>query len=310
MEFNLSNIHWLDAFTPPVEAQLELLGASVKTHLGRVPEQGPPDLGGGPDGPPSPPWPRAFWPITIAASIFGLVALCILVMAIQARNGEPKTTVSDSPPVRDGKGHANPAADSDGAKPPNPPAPRARIPPEGPARLTRRVHLEVWTVDSDQIIQEDVGVSGFAFGNEGWNDYDFTVAASKSAGPGGLRVDFRLSQGKGLNLEIGGYDNKKHRLIRTSNPSGVRGKGVAIEIQSKPGTIQSLEWYKLKVSLRGPRIRIALDDHLLFDCMDNHSEKGCVGLRCLNSAGRFRNIKVTAPDGTVLWEGPPDLRKE
>jgi formylglycine-generating enzyme required for sulfatase activity len=35
MEFNLSNIHWLDAFTPPVEAQLELLAASVSKQLGK-----------------------------------------------------------------------------------------------------------------------------------------------------------------------------------------------------------------------------------------------------------------------------------
>ncbi len=33
MEFALSNRHWLDAFTPPVERQLELLARSVKTLL-------------------------------------------------------------------------------------------------------------------------------------------------------------------------------------------------------------------------------------------------------------------------------------
>jgi hypothetical protein len=35
MEFNLSNIHWLDAFTPPVKARLELLAASVNKLLGK-----------------------------------------------------------------------------------------------------------------------------------------------------------------------------------------------------------------------------------------------------------------------------------
>jgi hypothetical protein len=34
MEFHMSNIHWLDAFTPPIEWQLELLARSVKTLLG------------------------------------------------------------------------------------------------------------------------------------------------------------------------------------------------------------------------------------------------------------------------------------
>ena len=82
------------------------------------------------------------------------------------------------------------------------------------------------------------------------------------------------------------------------------------KIQSSPGTIQSLDWYKLKISLRGTRIHIELDDHMLFDCADDFSQKGGVGLRCEHSAARFRNIKVTAPDGTILWEGLPDLPKE
>ena len=33
MEFALGNTHWLDAFTPPVERQLEKLARSVKTLL-------------------------------------------------------------------------------------------------------------------------------------------------------------------------------------------------------------------------------------------------------------------------------------
>jgi uncharacterized protein (TIGR03067 family) len=35
MEYALSNTHWLDAFTPPVERQLEFLATSVKTLLGK-----------------------------------------------------------------------------------------------------------------------------------------------------------------------------------------------------------------------------------------------------------------------------------
>ena len=38
MEFALGNRHWLDAFTPPVERQLELLALSVKTLLANDPE--------------------------------------------------------------------------------------------------------------------------------------------------------------------------------------------------------------------------------------------------------------------------------
>ncbi|WP_406698042.1 hypothetical protein V5E97_04230 [Singulisphaera sp. Ch08] len=78
-------------------------------------------------------------------------------------------------------------------------------------------------------------------------------------------------------------------------------------IRSIPGTIRPLDWHEVKISLRGQRIHIELDDRELFACTDNYSQKGDVSLYFSNSSGRFRNIKVTAPDGTVLWERPRDL---
>jgi len=116
-------------------------------------------------------------------------------------------------------------------------------------------------------------------------------------------------------LVVGGLGNM-HYLTgeRLGNrATEIRSKPGTIKplVRSKPGTIQPLEWYKLKISLRGPSIRIELDDHVLFNCTDNLSQRGLVVLRCYSSGGgRFRNIKVTAPDGAVLWEGPPDLPKQ
>jgi hypothetical protein len=84
----------------------------------------------------------------------------------------------------------------------------------------------------------------------------------------------------------------------------------ATEIRSKPGTIQPLRWYKLKISLRGSHAHIELDDHSRFDFTTKRrftGAKGGVQLRTYGCARRFRNIKLTAPDGTVLWDGPPDL---
>jgi hypothetical protein len=78
-------------------------------------------------------------------------------------------------------------------------------------------------------------------------------------------------------------------------------------IKSTPGTIQPDQWYKVRISLEGQRIRIELDGHKIFDEVNEFSEKGFVALKCWDSDGRFRNFKVAAPDGTLLWEGPPDL---
>ena len=43
----------------------------------------------------------------------------------------------------------------------------------------------------------------------------------------------------------------------------------------------------------------------LFDFHDERHPKGRVGLQTFGSSVRFKNIKVTSPEGKVLWEGPP-----
>ena len=81
MEFALGNRHWLDAFTPPVERQLELLARSVKTLLANdtEPAAGPLEPGdklprAKVDVPPTR-WPAWVWPSVVAGVLMiGLLA--------------------------------------------------------------------------------------------------------------------------------------------------------------------------------------------------------------------------------------------
>ena len=121
---------------------------------------------------------------------------------------------------------------------------------------------------------------------------------------GGLAIGFRgIKNVGGYTFFIGGSDYK-HSLGQTRPTHKT-------EIRSTPGTIRPLEWYKVKISLRGSHIRIELDDQMIFDCRDDFSQKGRVKFgansKFTSSAGRFRNIKVTDPAGKVLLEGLPDL---
>ena len=72
-------------------------------------------------------------------------------------------------------------------------------------------------------------------------------------------------------------------------------------------------WYTARVKARGDHFECFINDgdteQRLVDFDDDHHPKGCVGLRTWNSSYRFRNIKVTAPDGRVLWQGPPAIGK-
>jgi hypothetical protein len=156
----------------------------------------------------------------------------------------------------------------------------------------------VWTAEGDQLLKEGLGTDWVSFGDNDWTDFDLTFEARKRAGPGGFGASFRMGSGKQIWLSLG--DNNKHRL-------GLLSPGKRSEIQSSLGTIRPLAWYKVTISLRVPRIRIELDDHLLFALTDEFRQKGRVELKCSDSAGAFRNIKLSAPDSTVLWDGPPEL---
>jgi hypothetical protein len=177
-----------------------------------------------------------------------------------------------------------------------------RIPPSGPARLAARVIGGLWTVEGDEHVKEGPGFGRVIFGDERWTDYDLTFEARKSAGPEGFGGIFRESNGKHYFYHFGYVNNSRHFLCRYL----AEGHKFS-DIQPRPGAIQAMEWYRVKVSQRGAHIRIELDDHLLFACDDYFSRGGNIGLGFYDSSGRYRNIKVTAPDGTVLWEGPPDL---
>jgi hypothetical protein len=186
-------------------------------------------------------------------------------------------------------------------RPPVPPASPNRIPPAGPARRARDVTGN-WTVEGDQLTKEGPGSGGVAFGDQGWSDYDLTFEAFPSDPGSRFDPGFRLCEAGGYSLEFNDNGNQ-HTLWRVLR-SGDRPSVSAV--RSSPGRIQPLEWYKVKITLRKQDIRIELDNHLLYACKDGFLQKGNVSLSLFNG-GRFRNIKVTAPDGTVLWEGPPDL---
>jgi hypothetical protein len=268
--------------------------------------------------------PRTLALIAAAASLFGLVALVAIVIAIKSKGGEAKTTNADDSADQVGSGgtsggqarsdngparHANMPGGSLGAKPPIRLGQPNLIPPAGPLRRALAVVGASWSVDGDQLVKQGVGRGWVVFGDDEWTEYDFTFEALKSAGPAGFGATFAASKGRRLQrdsygLEIGG-PNGKHYVRRWL--------GATRQIKplySIPGTIQPFKWYRLKVSFRGNRVRIELDDGLIFAWTDNINQRGAASLQFYNSAGRFRNIKITAPNGAVLWEGLPDLHTQ
>ena len=73
----------------------------------------------------------------------------------------------------------------------------------------------------------------------------------------------------------------------------------------KPGHIDPLTWYDVRIEVRDAEYRCFLDDVLLFRGRSHQFTSGRVGFATWDNTARFRDIEVTAPDGKTLWRGPP-----
>jgi hypothetical protein len=61
------------------------------------------------------------------------------------------------------------------------------------------------------------------------------------------------------------------------------------------------------IKTRGQWIECFLDGESVFKVSHPDRWGGKVGFFCVRMAVRFKDIEVNAPDGKVLWEGPPEL---
>jgi serine/threonine protein kinase len=178
-----------------------------------------------------------------------------------------------------------------------------RVPPAGPARRGRPVPGGSWKIEGDQLVKIDAAFGFVSFGDQSWTDYDFSFEASKIAGRGYFVALFRANGGKQYLLDVGDA-GEKVRLVAEKASGDGWSRSV---LHSKPRAIRQREWCSVKISLRGPRIRVEVDGQALFIVVDDLNLQGGVQLRGESCAVRFRNIKVMTPEGATLWEGPPDL---
>jgi Protein kinase domain/PEGA domain/Putative zinc-finger len=147
------------------------------------------------------------------------------------------------------------------------------------------------------------------FGDISWTDYDFTVTAKPVSARYGFAVVFRSRSPASRYEYVVQGTKSKECIVRAFRLGKEIDEGL-VELRLSPN-----QWYTARVKVRGRRIQCFLSDGVdevkLLDLEDDNSPNGQVGLKTLcgldGTEWRFKNIKVTAPDGTVLWEGPPAI---
>src|SRR5205814_10257745 len=132
---------------------------------------------------------------------------------------------------------------------------------------------------------------------------DFSVDAMRTEGTGDFSLSFRFQEiGEHCDFTIGALKGTTH-IAKMQ----YAGKFMQLATVKPMAPIEDKRWYKAKVSVRGEKAVCYLDGVELFECKVPQIADGSVGLGTSFAIWRFKNIQVTAPDGTVLLEGLPDL---
>jgi Glycosyl hydrolases family 43 len=197
--------------------------------------------------------------------------------------------------------------------------------PLGPWR--GRVEPDSWRIESGELLVD--GGDGLSRAGAEWTDYDLSFRTTPLAtGDGGRYAQagwlFRASSpGDGYAWLLGNYP---HPGAEGGNLTKVvfRGGGVAsVQVVKLPFAVESGREYAIETRLRGDRIVTLVDGQVVDETVDATYASGRIGFRESGVDGesaRFDDVRVTAPDGTVLledsfdgdlaaWDRPPPRQR-
>lgn len=161
-----------------------------------------------------------------------------------------------------------------------------------------------WGSDGQEIVQWAPEVHATLWlGDPAWTDYDFEFEfeAERGMSHGYALIrspDFNHISGYGF--EFGEHENTSHLVFAVES-------GQPRVLQKSAHSVEPSRWYRVRMVVRGYDPQCYLDDQQVYDVrLPAKFLTGAVALHTCKTALRFRNVRVKAPGGRVLWEGPPE----
>jgi hypothetical protein len=185
-----------------------------------------------------------------------------------------------------------------------------------------------WRVEDGRLLV-DGGDIGLSRAGADWSDYTLSFTTTPlGTGHGGAYAQsgwvFRASDaGNGYAWLLGNYP---HPGAEGGNLTRVvlRGGGVAsVQVVKLPFAVEAGHAYHVETRLQGDHITTVVDGQVVDETVDDTYAAGRVGFRESGGDGesaRFDDVRVTAPDGTVLlsddfggdlsaWDRPPQQQR-
>jgi hypothetical protein len=162
-----------------------------------------------------------------------------------------------------------------------------------------------WHMEGDELVQATPGQAMLMFGDPAWTDYDLTVETKTLPGVDkgqGTLLYFRATGPNNyMNFNLGSYGGTLDEVAYLRNGEWGR------DVKPSPSPHKPDRWFKMHVEVRGKHVRCSLDGKQVFESDNDQFPNGRIGLGTWNTAVRWRNLLVTAPDGKVLYAGFPEL---
>jgi len=143
-------------------------------------------------------------------------------------------------------------------------------------------------------------------GDTNWNSYTLTLRARKTGGSEGFLILFNwLDDNNWTWWNLGGWNNAQHGIEWCVNGSkSDLGSHVS-------GSIQTNQWYDIRIELNGLNVRCYLDNELIHNVnYPDNTYKGAIGLGTWSTRASFTNVVVTNLTGTLYQSDFPSGTSE
>jgi serine/threonine protein kinase len=161
-----------------------------------------------------------------------------------------------------------------------------------------------WKIENQELVALTGGE--IVFGDPHWSSYELSFQARAEHEPtvfGAMVHRFSDGNEHRFLLGMGHLGNDGGRLLK------IRGDPRPAWSSNKDTHLEYGHWYEIRIDARVPYYHCFVDGQLWAEGSADQRAEGQVGLQAHWLVGpvRFRNIKVAAGDGRILWSGLPDL---